>query len=95
MKLQLDFLNDPLTRQFGQRQICSSKIWLRLLKAPHEHKEKINMTCWQSGLSGPGGGFFKNFFQLEMPYEGVPPGLLISVAGLAKHSLDFRLARDL
>lgn len=65
------------------------------VKAPHEeHKEKINITCQQSGLSGPG-GVFENSFQLEMPYEGVPPGLLISVVGLAKHSLDFRLARDL
>lgn len=28
-------------------------------------------------------------------YDGVRPGLLISVAGLARHSFDFRLARDL
>lgn len=30
-----------------------------------------------------------------MDYDGVTPGLLTSVAGLAKHSLDLRLARDL
>lgn len=46
------------------------------------------------------GSGLKRFFGVSSDigrwvYKGVSPGLVISVVGLAKHSLDLRLVRDL
>lgn len=67
-----------------------TQTWLATFQVLHGEHGHLQTHVQGGGgwrLSGPGG--------LILGYEGVTPGLLTSVAGLAKQSLDLRLARDL